>query len=441
MNFLRRVWQHLVNPDSSHGQIAKGFFWVSLFVVVGKFAGAAKEMTIAWRYGVSAETDAYLYVYNLINWPVAVWANALTVVLVPLVARASGHAPRELSRFRAELLGATLVGATLLLVLAWFGLPRLLVSSWAGLGAETLQWAQAAYVSMVWLLPLGALTAVYAAWMMGAGHHANSLLESVPALVILLVLLLVPAPGLTPLLWGTVAGAALHLLVLSAMFGRRGEFGWPRVLWTSPHWRSFVHGFALALVGQVVMGLIGLVDQFFAAHLGAGAVATYSYASRVLALVLALGATAVGRATMPVFSAALDRDERGTRRVVGQWGGLMFVLGLLTMGVAIWTAPWVVQLLFERGRFTAEDSAAVTEVLRHGLLQLPFYAAGLVYVSWLTSRRSYMTILLISGCNLVVKIFANLLLIPVLGLTGLMLSTVIMLGGSLALLVYACRRA
>lgn len=39
-------------------------------------------------------------------------------------------------------------------------------------------------------------------------------------------------------------------------------------------------------------------------------------------------------------------------------------------------APWVVRLLFEREAFTAENTFAVSEVLRIRLLQLPFYFAG-----------------------------------------------------------------
>lgn len=46
--------------------------WVALFVLLGSFARAAKEMAIAYRYGVSAEVDAYLFVFNLVSWPVGV---------------------------------------------------------------------------------------------------------------------------------------------------------------------------------------------------------------------------------------------------------------------------------------------------------------------------------------------------------------------------------
>ena len=68
------------HPD--HQAIARGMVLVVLFVFFGKLAGAAKEVAIAWRYGVSEEVDAYLLVLNLVSWPVGVWFSVLTVVLV-----------------------------------------------------------------------------------------------------------------------------------------------------------------------------------------------------------------------------------------------------------------------------------------------------------------------------------------------------------------------
>ena len=71
-----------VNPE--HHAIVRGMVWVALFVFLGKLAGAAKEMVIAYRYGISDEVDAYLFIFNLISWPVSVWFSILTIVLVPL---------------------------------------------------------------------------------------------------------------------------------------------------------------------------------------------------------------------------------------------------------------------------------------------------------------------------------------------------------------------
>ncbi|MGD0961200.1 MAG: hypothetical protein ABSB19_15445, partial [Methylomonas sp.] len=110
--------------------------WIAGFVFLGKLAGAAKEMAIAYRYGVSEKVDAYLFILNLINWPISVWISILTTTLVPLAARIRKNSPAELPRFRGELFAFSMVFGVNLSLIAWFGLPVLLRSSWTGLSAS-----------------------------------------------------------------------------------------------------------------------------------------------------------------------------------------------------------------------------------------------------------------------------------------------------------------
>ena len=89
-------------------------------------------------------------------------------------------------------------------------------------------------------------------------------------------------------------------------------------------------------------------------------------------------------------------------------------------------APWSVRLLFERGAFTAENTLAISEVLRVGLLQLPFYFAGLVLVSVLVSQRDYKLIAIGASVNLLAKVGANSALVPIMGVSGIIAATAFM---------------
>ena len=93
------------NAHPDHRAIARGMVVGSLFVFLSKLAGAAKEMAVAWRYGVSEVVDAYLFIFNLLNWPVVVWFSVLSVVFIPLAATIRERSPKDLHRFRSELLG------------------------------------------------------------------------------------------------------------------------------------------------------------------------------------------------------------------------------------------------------------------------------------------------------------------------------------------------
>lgn len=421
-----RVRRHLADPHSEHRRIALGFVWVSLFVFIGKLAGAAKEITIAWRYGISETVDAYVFVLNLVSWPVAVWFSILTVVLVPLVARLGHDTPGELPRFRAELLGLALLMGIGLGLLAWFGLPPLLHAGWLGMSGKALTQALRMTGGLSLLIPLGTVISLFSAWLLAAGHHRNTLFEAIPALTLLVALLLPPGWFPEPLLWGTVAGFALHAAALGVPLYRRGALPPPVLRKRSPAWSAFWGGIGIMAVGQLLISLTTLIDQFYAAGLGSGALSTLSYANRILALILSLGATAISRASLPVFSEACARGSTEADALALRWAKWMFALGLGALLLAWALTPSAVRLLFQRGAFTSENGDQVTEVLRCALLQVPFYFFGLVLVSLVSSQKKYRILFLSSFIALVAKVTSIFALAPVLHLNGIVLSTVIM---------------
>lgn len=187
------------------------------------------------------------------------------------------------------------------------------------------------------------------------------------------------------------------------------------------------------------MSLSAILDQFFAAHLGTGAIATLNYANRILALLLGIAAMAVSRATLPVFSRALAQGGEQAHRIAGQWAWLLLGMGVLTTLVGWLLAPWGVKLLFERGAFLAQDTLVVTDVLRYGLTQLPFYFAGIVLVSLLASQGRHRVIAAVAATNLLVKVMANFVLVPWMGMNGLLVATTLMYMVSVSLCWLATR--
>lgn len=436
---LSRIRRHWIDPESDHRRIATGFLWVSFFVLIAKLAGAAKEMTIAWRYGVSATVDAYVFVFNLVSWPVSIWFSVLTVVLVPLIAHFRKDNPGELVRFRGELSALTLLLGVALWVFCWFGLPQLLSSGWTGLTGESLGLAQRMAEPLSLQLPLGLVIGLFSVWIMAEGRHYNTILEAIPSLVILVALLL-PAGMLTePLIWGTIAGYALHLAGLAWPLRRIGVLPMPRISFQSPDWRWFWSGIGIMSLGQLLTSFTGIVDQFLAAGLQEGALSSLSYANRILGLVLSLGALAIGRATLPIFSRA-HADGESVSRFALKWTHWMFIAAVPLALILIITSTEFVGLLFERGAFTSEDTREVAKVLRWSLIQLPFYFGGLVMVSALAATKRYFLIALSGAANLFFKLMFAFLLVDEYQLVGVVLSTVIMYVFSVIFLYVSMRQ-
>ncbi|MFE2424764.1 murein biosynthesis integral membrane protein MurJ [Streptomyces hokutonensis] len=123
--------------------------------------------------------------------------------------------------------------------------------------------------------------------------------------------------------------------------------------------------FALCRQSQV------LIERFLASHLPAGAISHLNYAQKVaqMPMVLSLMLCTV---TFPVVARALaEGDTEKARNRVERDLALAACLVLLGAATVIACAPQIIQLLFQRGAFTAHDTAATAGVMR-------VYALGLL---------------------------------------------------------------
>ena len=83
------------------------------------------------------------------------------------------------------------------------------------------------------------------------------------------------------------------------------------------------------IAGQAIAGLSVIIDQFLAARIGAGAASSLSYASRVMALILGMGAIGISRATLHVFSEVHETNRRALHGLALRWSALAFSRGVL----------------------------------------------------------------------------------------------------------------
>lgn len=428
MNFLNTLGMRFRAADPHHLAILKGMLTVAVFTLVGKLMSAAKEMVVAYRYGITAEVDAYHFLYNLISWPIGIWCSVLTAVLVPLAARMRESARDEVPHFRSELFGFTLLLGGGLALFAWLGIRTMLALGGTGLPANSVQLASAALPGLILLLPLGMLAALQSAWMLAAGRHVNTLLDSIPTFFIAATILVFPSGDIAPLVWGTVAGFVFHSLALLIPMARRFELEAPSFSLLSPQWRWFWQGFGIMIGGQALMSLTVIIDQFYAVSLGTGSIATLGYANRILALILGLAAVAVSRATLPIFSQSRPGGAGDIHGVATYWARMMFMVGIAVMAISYGLAPWAVKLLFEHGQFAPRDTLVVTQVLRYSLPQLPFYFSCMVLVSYALSQRRYKLIFWSGVLGCAGKILGNLLLVPLLGINGIALGAIVVYG-------------
>lgn len=402
---------------------------ISAFVLAGRCAGALKEVAVAYRYGTGPVVDAYQLTMTLVSWLPGVIATIFAMVLVPVFVELRAQSLADQTRFLGELEGwAIVVGAalTLLLYACW---PFALHIGAKNLSAETRSICRQMILTMG---PIGALmlvSGVYAARLQSRERHVNTLLEGLPASFVLgLVLSVGDEASVLPLICGTVGGYVVQTLVLRMLFVRVDPIRYRlRLTLKAPQWQRVYRAVRVLALGQVVMCCTPILDQFFVVGYGNGAVATVGYTNRILSLLLSMGALAIARAILPILSDIIGvGDLSRARHTALKWTMLMFLLGTAIALVSWLLAPQAVALLFQRGAFTARDTAVVAELFRWGQMQVPFYFSGLVLLTLFASAGRYREMAIIALMSFIVKVVANVVMTHWLAVPGILAATALM---------------
>jgi putative peptidoglycan lipid II flippase len=404
--------------------------------------GSAFGVTIAlalW-FGVDRATDAYFYAVAFPVLALALFSNAIGIALTPALAEALTHRPEE----AADLTGAACVGGALLGgilgLITCLVLPSLLPALTA-FDSETLALAE----RFLWeLWPYMAMTPVTTALRVGCevkgAFRQATLSPAVRAVATILGtwLLLEPVgPDAMPLglLVGEVAQLGWHWLVLA----REGVVVRPRLAWT-PGLAQVARDSVPILGAELMVASNMVVDKLFAGAMPAGAVAVLEYADRARIIPQVLLASTLMPVAYASWSHMAARGEAGFGEAVDQslrWVGALAAPVLAGMFIA--RVP-LVQWMFERGAFTAQDTWDTAQVLRWYLPGVWPMLLGLLALRAHVLRRRIWLLFGLALISVVHNAAWNLALIPTMGLEGIALATSLNLTVVPALFLWALRR-
>ena len=343
-----------------------------------------KDVAIAAKFGAGQALDIYLMAFVLIGVPVAIIAVAMQTTLIPALVEKDAYSA-------AGLLGGALKLAMALLV---FALPvwLLLLPFFLGIlypnstGTSTNELVVACF----WLIPYyftnGMNLLFYGALQARKVFWPNAVLPVLFPLSILIAMWLFPAVDIHSLLIGTVAGSLCEGAVLFFVLQKNHML---RLRQTSGMGLMTVVYLALPLMwGGVVTSFGPVVEQLLAFRLGPSAVSLLSYGNKLPAAANSLLLTAIGIIVLPHFSELITLGQWGAcRKLYLHLSAIALGLGALIVGVCFSFSEPIIQLLFERGAFTAANTQEVAMIMCAYLLQLPFLLVAMISMRALVAMR------------------------------------------------------
>lgn len=419
------AWKKLTT-GSINRQIFGAAVTVGLLTAFVKVAGVVKELVVAWRFGIGDALDAFLIALLVPSFVINVVAGSFDAALIPTYIRVREQ--EGITAAQKLFCGATvwslgLLGITTILIVVTA--PLYLPSIAAGFSSKKLDLT----FHLLWVIaPIVLLSGIVTNWggVLNAGERfALAALSPIftPAISIVF-LLLVKSWGIFALAAGLVCGAVLELVLLGAALHRQGILLRPRWYGFDAHLRQVASQYAPMIAGAFLMSSTGLVDQSMAAMLSPGSVAALNYGNRVIAFPITLATTALSTAVIPYFSKMVAcEDWKGVRHTLKYYMRLIFVVTVPLTGLLIVFSEFIVQILFQRGSFTARDTHLVAQIQAFYALQIPFYIASILVVRLISAMRTNQILMWGSGYNLIINIVLNYLFMQWFGVSGIALST------------------
>ncbi len=362
-------------------RLLRGFFTVGFWTLGSRVLGFVRDVMIAALLGAGPVAEAFFVAFRLPNMFRRLFAEgAFNAAFVPLFAKRLEGEGRDAARAFAEEALAALVATLLALtVVAQLAMPLLVLALAGGFAQDAAKFDLAVFYARIEFpyLFCMALTALFSGVLNAMGRFAAP-----AAAPILLNVVLIGAMGLAwslalrvgdALAWGVLlAGFAQVALVARAAeaAGMRFALRRPRL---TPGVRRLAR---LGLPGAVAGGAmqINLVIGTLIASFFEGAVAWLSYADRLYQLPLGLVGVAIGVVLLPELSRRVRAgDGVGAREALNRAAEFALALTLPAAAALVVIGPQIVGVLFERGAFTADDTAAVALAVALFALGLPAF--------------------------------------------------------------------
>lgn len=387
-----------------------------------------REQVIASRFGVGDVTDAFTLASSIVIFLAAAIGGSLASSLIPVSIQIevdSGKAAAEaVCRAVLARLLVSLVAISVLLYV--FSEP--LVSAIAhNFPPEKQQLTRSLFMMTLPLLPLAGWAA-YATVLLNIRRRLlfSTLASAMIPVTGIIIIQISSTPDALAL--GLVLGYLMQCLFIAFILKEEPRWLWPTWHAQRSHLRAVWQQYLPVTIGSLFMTGTVVTDQVMAGWLTAGSVATLAFASILVNYLNAFAGRALGVPAIIHFSTLTAHKKWAeARRLMGQ---ALLIIGGIALGLTtiVWGfSDWLVAQLFERGAFTAVDTAHVAEVQKYYSLQLTFQFVGVLLVRMLSALGKNRTILVVAMFNFFANILLNWIFMKLFGVAGIALATSVVL--------------
>jgi putative peptidoglycan lipid II flippase len=263
----------------------------------------------------------------------------------------------------------------------------------------------------------------------------------VPIFAILSLVLLGDKFNVASVLIGMIFGQIVNL-VLIQLFLMKNE------LTLIPDFKNDVNlskeskqQFISLILASLFIHVALLVDHGMASSLISGSVASLSLGLKVVFFITGLIGAVITMVVLPYFSYYFSRaDVMTARRELSMLIIIGTLLGSVISIIVFIMAEPVLNSIFSRGDFVKHEITLISNIVKMGVVQVPFFACNLILIKFATALKSNKPILISTFIGLMLNVFLNFMLMEFMGVAGIALATSLSMLVSSAIIMVLVQR-
>ncbi len=427
--------------------LLKNVFVISGSTALSRVVGLVRDVVIADLFGASRAYDAYLIAFMIPHLLRRLLAEgALSSAFIPLFTeRLRAYGPARAARFANTVVTAALIFFIALVVLGILFAPFYVPFFADGFSAEQLELTiRLTQITFPFIALMG-----LAAIVMGVLNSYERFFAPAFAPVLFNVGVILSAFALMSLF-----AEPIYALAIGVLLGGLGQLLF-QIPYLRGRWRyrpqldlrdeglhKLLKLMLPSVVGLAIFQINTLVDNKLASHLAEGSVSVLQYAIRLFQLPLGLFVVSVGSVLLPKLAthAAAQDTEAFARTLRESAKFSLFILLPATAGLFVLAQP-IIQVLFEHGNFTHEDTLVTAYALTNYLPGLIGYGLAYLLTRAFYALQETRTPLVVGAITVALNVILDYALVGPMGVGGLALATSVAgITNALALLIVLQRR-
>ena len=395
-------------------KLLKAIFTNSSGILFSRITGFIRDLMTASILGANVYSDIFFIAFKFPNLFRSIFADgAFTQAFIPSYAK-SKFKIRFSSIVFTQILAFLIV---LSLVVTLFS--HLFAKAFViGFTKETIDLAAPLFAINFYYLPL-----IFIVTFMGAllqyKHHFATTAYSTALLNLSMIASLIIAKGLESytitfyLSFGVIIGGILQVAVHLIAIKRANLC---KIFTFKKHKKKeenrFYKNFFAATLGSSTLHISAFIDTWLASFLISGSISYLYYANRVFQLPLAIFAIATSIALFPMIARAIkNKNENQALKLMKKSSIILLLVLTFSMFVGIFLDRFIVELLFQRGAFTQNDTENTAIILTMYLIGLVPFGLAKIFSLWLYAKEQQILSAKISAQSLVANIIFSLILI------------------------------